>query len=293
MEIKAGDREGYQGDDMIKTFEYIAPNGAKMSLLHNDYFNVIDITGLTVINNDVAAVVVPQMDGDVVNNVQAQPRDVTIYLRLKQSAGVQRAQRYVMQYVKPKLTGTLHMVRDDLDIKLEGIVTAVDLPRFTQGCTMAITLYCSMPYWEDVSAVQAELSTIINLHHFPISFPAEGVPFGEYDNDLSQHLNNTGDVATGMIITLIATGEVVNPKLTATDGQFIGITDTLQVNDEVIINTVKGKKSITKNGTDILNKIAEGSHFLQLQTGDNKFTISADEGVNNMYFTLEYKRLYI
>lgn len=293
MEVKTGDRKGYQGDDMIKTFEYIAPNGAKMSLLHNDYFSVIDITGLTSINNDVAAVVVPQMDGDVINNVQAQPRDVTIYLRLKQSAGIQRAQRYVMQYVKPKLTGTLHMVRDDLDIKLEGIVTAIDLPRFTQGCTMAITLYCSMPYWVDVNTVQAELSTIINLHHFPISFPAEGVPFGEYDNDLSQHLNNTGDVATGMIITLIATGDVVNPKLTATDGQFIGITDTLQENDEVIINTVKGEKSITKNGTDILNKITEGSHFLQLQTGDNKFTISADEGVNNMYFMLEYRRLYI
>lgn len=278
---------------MIKTFEYIAPNGAKMSLLHNDYFSVIDITGLTSINNDVAAVVVPQMDGDVINNVQAQPRDVTIYLRLKQSAGIQRAQRYVMQYVKPKLTGTLHMIREDLDIKLEGIVTSIDLPRFTQGCTMAITLYCSMPYWVDVNTVQAELSTIINLHHFPIAFPVEGIPFGAFDSDRTQHLTNTGDVETGMIITLIATGEVVNPKLTATDGQFIGITDTLQVNDEIVINTVKGEKSITKNGTDILNKITEGSHFLQLQTGDNKFTISADEGVNNMYFMLEYRRLYI
>lgn len=278
---------------MIEVFEFIAPNGAAMPLFSNDFFNLIDITGLTTLNSNVASVVVPYMDGDVVNSVQAQPREVTLYLRLKQSAGIQAAERYVMKYVKPKLSGTLHIVRDDMDIKLEGIVTAVDLPRFTQGCTMAVTLYCAMPYWVDSEAVQAEISPIINMHHFPVSFPEEGIVLGTFDNDLSQHLVNRGDVGTGMKITMIATGEVVNPRLTAEDGRFIGINDTLQENDEVIINTVKGEKSITKNGVDILNKIAEGSHFLQLQTGDNRFTISADDGVNSIYFTLGYKRLYI
>lgn len=278
---------------MIEVFEFIAPDGAAMPLFSNDFFNLIDITGLTTLNSNVASVVVPYMDGDVVNSVQAQPREPTLYLRLKQSAGIQAAERYVMKYVKPKLPGTLHIVRDDMDIRLEGIVTAVDLPRFTQGCTMAVTLYCAMPYWVDSEPVQAEISPIINMHHFPVSFPEEGIVLGTFDNDLSQHLVNRGDVETGMKITMIATGEVVNPKLTAENGRFIGINDTLQENDEVIINTVKGEKSITKNGVDILNKIAEGSHFLQLQTGDNRFTISADEGVNNIYFTLEYKRLYI
>lgn len=278
---------------MIEVFEFIAPDGAAMPLFSNDFFNLIDITGLTTLNSNVASVVVPYMDGDVVNSVQAQPREVTLYLRLKQSAGIQAAERYVMKYVKPKLSGTLHIVRDDMDIRLEGIVTAVDLPRFTQGCTMAVTLYCAMPYWVDSEAVQAEISPIINMHHFPVSFPEEGIVLGTFDNDLSQHLVNRGDVETGMKITMIATGEVVNPRLTAEDGRFIGINDTLQENDEVIINTVKGEKSITKNGVNILNKIAEGSHFLQLQTGDNRFTISADEGVNSIYFTLEYKRLYI
>ncbi len=278
---------------MIEIFEFIAPDGAAMPLFSNDFFNLIDIAGLTTLNSNVASVVVPYMDGDVVNSVQAQPREVTLYLRLKQSAGIQAAERYVMKYVKPKLPGTLHIVCDDMDIRLEGIVTSVDLPRFTQGCTMAVTLYCAMPYWVDSEAVQAEISPIINMHHFPVSFPEEGIVLGTFDNDLSQHLVNRGDVETGMKITMIATGEVVNPRLTAEDGRFIGINDTLQENDEVIINTVKGEKSITKNGVNILNKIAEGSHFLQLQTGDNRFTISADEGVNSIYFTMEYKRLYI
>lgn len=278
---------------MIEVFEFIAPDGAAMPLFSNDFFNLVDITGLTMLNSNVASVVVPYMDGAVVNSVQAQPREPTLYLRLKQSAGIQAAKRYVMQYVKPKRSGTLHIVSDDMDIRLEGIVTAVDLPRFTQGCTMAVTLYCAMPYWVDSEAVQAEISPIINMHHFPVSFPEEGIVLGTFDNDLSQHLVNRGDVETGMKISMIATGEVVNPRLTAEDGRFIGINDTLQENDEVIINTVKGEKSITKNGVNIMNKIAEGSHFLQLQTGDNRFTISADEGVNSIYFTLEYKRLYI
>lgn len=284
---------------MIKSFNFVSAKGAEMPLLNNQYFSLIEIEGFTTVQSSIASIVVPFVDGDTITNIQAQPRSVVLYLRLKESAGIEAAKRYIFQYVKPKLTGTLQLQQDERNIQLAGLVEEIDLPRFEQGCTMAITLHCSQPYWQDVDFVVAEISEIIDLHYFPIdqgglAFPTEGVPFGAYDDDLTQELTNNGDVETGLVITIISTGTVVNPRIynTAT-GDFIGITDTLAGNDEVIISTIKGQKTITKNGVNIIDKIMQGSTFLQLETGTNEFTIQADSGIDEVYFTMTFKQLYV
>lgn len=284
---------------MIKSFNFVSPKGAAMPLLGSQYFTLTGIDGFTLVQSDIASVVVPFVDGDTVTNIQAQPRSVTIYLRLKETAGIETAKRYILQYVKPKLTGTLQLEQDGRNIELVGLVEAIELPRFEEGCTMAITLHCSQPYWQDIDFVVAEISEIIDLHYFPIpegglAFPPDGVPFGAYDDDLTQELTNDGDVETGLVIQIIAMGEVVNPKIYNTfTGDYIGINDTLTGNDEVTISTIKGQKTITKNGENIIDKIMSGSTFLQLAAGTNEFTIQADSGIDSVYFTLTYKQLYI
>jgi hypothetical protein len=284
---------------MIKSFEFVSAKGAAMPLLGSQYFTLTGIDGFTTVQSSIASVVVPFVDGDTITNIQAQPRSVVLYLRLKETAGIEAAKRYIFQYVKPKLTGKLQLQQDGRNIELAGVVEAIELPRFEQGCTMAITLHCSQPYWQDVDFVVQEISEIINLHYFPLpegglAFPADGVPFGAYDEDLTQELTNEGDVETGMVITIIALGEVVNPRIYNTyTGDYIGVTDTLEGNDAVTISTIKGQKTITKNGENIIDKIMSGSTFLQLATGTNEFTIQADGGIENVYFTMTYKELYV
>lgn len=270
-----------------------------MPLLSNSYFNLIDFDGLTAIQSDISSVVIPYVDGDIVNKIQAMPRTVTLYLRLKQAAGIENARRYIMQYVKPKLTGKVRMERDEHILELEGLVEEISLPRFEAGCVMAITLHCSQPYWQDLKQVISGLSQILNLHYFPINqgglaFPVEGIPFGAYDDDLTQDIYNAGDVSTGIVIQIVANGTVVNPRIYNTlTGEYIGITDTLTLNDEVVISTVKGEKFISKNNVNIIDKIASGSTFLQLETGSNTFTISADSGVEAVYFAIMYRQKYV
>lgn len=284
---------------MIQSFDFISAKGAAMPLLNSQYFTLTGIDGFTTVTSSIASVVVPFVDGDTITNIQAQPRSVVLYLRLKETAGIEAAKRYIFQYIKPKLNGTLQLQQDGRNIELVGVVEAIDLPRFAQGCTMAITLHCSQPYWRDVDFIVAEISQIIDMHYFPLpegglAFPVEGVPFGAYDEDLTQELTNAGDVETGMVITIIASGPVVNPRIYNTQtGDFIGINDTLQGNDAVTISTIKGQKTITKNGSNIIDKIIPGATFLQLETGTNEFTILADGGINDVYFTLTYKQLYI
>ena len=284
---------------MIKTFEFVSAKGTSMPLLNNQYFTLTGIDGFTTVWSTLSSVVVPFVDGDTVTNVQATPRSVVLYLRLRESAGIETAKRYVLQYVKPKLTGKIHLEQDGRNVELDGIVEAIDLPRFELGCTMAITMHCSMPYWQDVYYAVAEISEIINLHYFPIpqgglAFPADGIPFGVYDDDLTQTVQNRGDVEAGMIIQIIATGTVVNPRIIDSEtGEYIGVNDTLQGNDEITICTLKGQKSISKNGANVIDKILEGSTFMQIPTGDTEITIGADSGIDNLYFTLSFKQRYI
>lgn len=265
-----------------------------MPLLNNDYFNLIEISGFTLAQSDIASVTVPFVDGDTVTNVQTTARTVTLYLKLKQAAGIEAAKRYIFQFVKLKKEGTIQLEQDGRKIELVGIVESIDLPRFQAGCTMAVTLHCSQPYWRDIDYVVKQLSIYINLHHFEIAFPSAGVPFGAYDIDQTQNFNNSGDVDTGVVITIIALNTVVNPKIRSTlTGEFIGVNDTLTTNQSVTISTIKGRKAITKDGTNIIDKIMSGSTFLQLVTGQNEFSIEADSGVESVYFTIQYKRLYV
>ncbi|MBP3573220.1 MAG: phage tail family protein [Prevotella sp.] len=284
---------------MITSFNFVSAKGAEMPLLNNPYFNLTGIDGFTTVQSDIASITVPFVDGDTITNIQAQPRTVVLYLKLRETAKIETAKRYIFQYVKAKLQCTLQLQQDGRDIELVGVVEAIDLPRFEQGCTMAVTIHCSQPYWQDVDFVVAEISQIIDLHYFPedqggLAFPTEGVPFGAFDDDLTQELQNDGDVETGLVITIIALGDVTNPKIYNTQtGEYIGINDTLQGNDAVTITTIRGQKTITKNGVNIIDKIAPGSTFLQLSPGQNEFTIIADSGISNVYFTLTFKQLYV
>lgn len=281
------------------TLDFISAKGAAMPLLGNQYFSLTGVDGFTTLASNLASVTVPSVDGDTVTNIQAQPRTVVLYLRLKQAAGIETAKRYIFQYIKPKLSGTLQLNQDGRQIELAGIVETIELPRFDQGCTMAVTMHCSQPYWQDVDFVVQMISQIIDLHYFPddqggLAFPQSGLPFGAYDNDLTRTLDNAGDVDTGCVITIVALGEVVNPKIWNNQtGAFIGIDDTLAGNDQVIINTIKGQKTVTKNGVNIIDKISAGSTFLQIETGQNELTISADSGLEYVYFTITYKQLYV
>lgn len=285
---------------MITKFTFVSPRGSEMTMFGNDYFTLKAIDGFTLATADLGTVTVPFVDGDLITNVQAMPRTVTAYLILRETKGIEAAKRYVLNYVKFKQVCKFHLEQDGRVIELEGTIESIDLPRFTdEGCIMAFTMHCSQPYWRDVEYIIAELSELLNLHFFPIesgglAFPVEGIPFGAFDDDLTQELDNNGDVSTGVIITIIASDTVINPViLNAETGEYIGINDTLASGDYVTINTIKGQKSITKNGENVIDKIKEGSTFLQLAAGENYFTIAADSGVDSVHFEVAFKRLYV
>lgn len=283
---------------MFTSLIYTAANGATLDLFNDEMFDTINADGLTLANTSIAASTIPSMDGDTINNVQANPRGISFDFRVKNYIDVEECKRHILNVIKLKQNGTLTFTQgtgvNQRIITITGVVESISLPRFSNACTMQVDLYCSEPFWQDLNDIILQIARALPAHHFAVYFPVGNpIVLGVIDQNMTQTYTNDGDAAAGMVITIIATGDVTNPTLYRSNGEYIGIVDSLTTNDKVVINTNRGQKSITKNGVSIFSKIKQGSTFLQMETGDNEFTIDADEGDGNMYFSIAFKRRFV
>lgn len=285
---------------MNTELEYIGVNGNVINLFQNKWFCLTHADGLTSVSSSIASSTTPGMDGDKINNIQTQPRGIVLDFEIRRGVSVEDAKRYILRTIKPKQRGTLRLAQGDRVIEIENVVESIEMPRFGEGVTMQVSLYCSDPYWHDAENVLVEISRVIGKHYFTnyendmLYFPAIGIPLGVYDLNMTRTYTNDGDADCGMIIRIVALGNVTNPTIYKSDGSYIGVNETMAKGDEIIINTNRGKKAITKNGVNILSRIKSGSTFIQLSVGDNQLTIDSDGGTEgNVYFTLEFKRRFV
>lgn len=287
--------------------DFYNASGEVLPLSSNQYFNLLNMDGQTTAQANISSLVVGGIDGDTVNNIQAQPRTITLDLRIKNGVNVEEAKRAILDIVKLKKNGTLQWTQNDRTVVITGKVESVDMPRWNNSVMMQISLHCEQPFWEDIENAIQQINEAINLHYFTtfpndmLYFPVEGIPFGEYDMSRTREFNNKGDVAVGMDIEIVAYGNVTNPIMYNADGEFFGIgygtgskKVTMSVGDVIEISTHKGNKTVKLNGVSIINKIKPKSTWLQLEAGRNAFTINSEEtATNNMTFNVIFKQRYI
>lgn len=288
-------------------FDYINARGDRLPLAANDLFTLAHVDGMTTAAASIASSKIGGADGDVINNVQANARPIVIDLRVRSGVNVEEAKRAVLQVVKIKQLGALEWTQNERTVTISGIVESVDMPRFTNAVTLQISMYCSQPFWEDVDFVVKQISEAIDLHYFTdraadmLYFPENGIPFGEYDTIRTKRFYNTGDVAVGLEISIVAFDTVTNPIIYDGNGNFFGVgygdgakRVQLQAGDNIVVTTHKGSKSIKLNGESILAKMRPQSTWLQLEAGDNLFSINSDDdSLTNMAFSLIYKQRYV
>jgi len=290
-------------------FVFENTQGEILNLLHNEYFFLIDQEGQTQANADISALTIGDIDGDIITNVRAEPRTITLTLRINPAVNVETAKRAILKVVKLKQSGTLIWTQNDRELKISGIVESVDMPRWNNAVAMQISLHCTMPFWEDAEDTILQINEAIGLQYFTaledrssdmLYFPDDGIPFGDFDTRRQRTFYNSGDVAVGMEFEILAIDTVTNPIIYDAAGNFFGVgygTKTVVMNegDVIKINTNRGKLSVTKNRTtNLLNYVKPRSTWLQLQTGENVFRVdSADVQTENMMFYVSYKQRYI
>lgn len=278
--------------------DYITPKGDVLKLTDNDKFQLSNVDGLTMASVAISSSTIGNIDGDFVNSKRTIPRSIIFDLTME--GNVNENLRYVMRFIKPKQKAVLRRTIDGEVMTISGIVESIEAPRFSQKVVLQVSIYCSEPYWTYQEPTFTEIGEALDLHYFTnyeddmLFFEDEGAPFGEIDLTKTQTIFNNGDVDVGMIIRIIATGNVKNPTIYKEDGSFIGVNLTMTANDEVVISTIKGQKYIRYNGTNILNKLKDGSSWIQLDAGATKLTIDSDEATeSNVYFLLEYQERFV
>ena len=290
-------------------FVFENSRGEVLKLWNNSLFYLVDQEGQTQANADIYALTVGNIDGDLITNVRAQPRTITLTLRINPTVNVEDAKRSILQIVKLKQKGSILWTQNDRTLRISGIVEAIDMPRWNSAVAMQISLYCSIPFWEDTDETILQIDDSIPLHYFTalddhssdmLYFPAEGIAFSEYNATRSRTFYNWGDVSVGMNIEIMAIDTVTNPIIYDAEGNFFGVgygtkQVTLQAGDVINICTIAGNLSVTKNGsTNLLNYVVPRSTWLQMHTGENIFRIdSADVETDNVTFSLTYKQRYI
>lgn len=300
--------------------DYISARGDRLPLVNNEYFDITNIDGMSSVAASIASSAAGTGDGDIVNNVQANSRPIVIDLRIKNGVDVEEAKRSVLRVVKIKQRGSLEWTQNGRAVIISGVVESVDMPRWTNAVTMQIAMYCSQPFWEDLDFIVQHISEAIGLHYFTDSasgmlyFPAEGIPLGEYDTIRTKSFHNSGDVAVGLEISIVALAAVTNPIIYDGNGNFFGLgyeQETpssnpqlgssvfykpfrMEAGDNVVITTHKGNKTVRKNGVAVFDYIKPQSTWLQLEAGDNVYTINSDDdSISNMTFSLVYKQRYV
>lgn len=279
--------------------EYITPKGDILSLTNNDRFQLSNVDGLTMASVDISSSTIGNVDGDFINAKRTIPR--SIILDLTMEGNVNDNLRYVMRFIKPKQKAILRRTIDNEVMIISGIVEGIEAPRYSSKVVLQVSIYCSDPYWRYLSPTITEIGEVIDMFYFcaldteePF-FIEEKKAFGEVDLTKTQTIYNNGDVETGMIIRIIATGNVSNPTIYKEDGTYIGLTNcVMSANDEIVISTIKGDKYIKYNGENYLTHLKEGSTWIQLDAGATKLTIDSDNRTeSNVYFVLEYVERFV
>lgn len=115
-------------------------------------------------------------------------------------------------------------------------------------CSFSISIYCNNPMFRKSTLPKTVLNGMNGAFHFPLVFPKnKGIIMGIRSSYKLIAIENEGNVSTGCIIRLKATGTIKNPTITNVDtGEFITINKTMVEGEVIEINTNDGSEKGVK-----------------------------------------------
>ena len=274
--------------DMILKFE----SGGQSILAGGDYdFKIKKAEGFEASDYEFSTAANAQIDGISVTGRRTAARELTVEIECGDS---ERGR--IIAFHNPKRSGKLTAT---INGRTRWIMYEVKRFRFLQEnlydpLVYQLIMACPQPYFLDMSDFGKDLAAYVPLFAFPFVWLTGRDYTSEYRQFSTNFLVvNRGDVDTGMKVTFIAKDAVKNPKLYLQDGQYIRVIVDLNKGDQLTIETNKGKKSITLNGVNIINRIDRQSTFIGLEPGENTLTYTADDGYMNLEVRLYYTPMYL
>lgn len=259
--------------------------GEQLELTNNPAYSIMSVDGLYPPSATINTSTMANMDGSQFNSSCVNERNIVIEFAIESPAEENRINLY--KYIKTKQYIKFYYKNETRDVYIEGRVESMPIEFFEKKQKAQLSILCPSPFFKNVDSTVIELYSVVSNFEFPFSIAEEGIPFSELKLGVEKSIINGGDIEDGVIIELVATGTVLNPKIynSGTREHFF-LNMEMQAGDKVTINTRKGEKSVMllRDGVEsnIIAKHAIGSSWFQLQPGDNTFIYNADERAENL-----------
>lgn len=269
--------------------------GNTLELTNNPDYTVFKIEGLNPPHATINSSVNTTTDGSSINSVRLENRNIVIYMTMEGDVEANRINLY--KYFPVKKTVKLYFSNESRDIFIEGTVELIECDLFTQKQVAQISVICPKPYFKDVENLVTIFSDVSSLFEFPFSITKSGVEISAITTNQRRSIVNSGDIETGVIIKLFATGTVVNPVVYDVFKRTqLKLNFTMLASDTIVINTNVGEKSIEliRDGVtyNAMGYMAHDSSWFVMESGDNVFTYDADSGNSNLQLTFTTSILY-
>lgn len=260
----------------------------------NEYL-VYKINGLAPPKATINSSVNATEDGTSINSSRLENRNIVIYLAI--NGDVEKNRIALYRYFTPKNMVTLYFKNGTRDVYIEGIVELIECDLFTNRQVAQISIICPNPFFRSVENYTTTFSDVESWFQFPFSISGAGMPLSGINTNIRKSIVYEGDVTSGIIIELFATGTVVNPIVyNVLDKTQMALNFTMHESDKIVINTNFNQKSITliRNGvsSNALGYLVPDSKWFMLNAGDNVFTYDADAGNSYLQITFSTSLLY-
>ena len=269
--------------------------GEMLTLSGNPDYTVFNIEGLTPPQANINTSANTTSDGSRINSVRLENRNIVIYAAIEGDAETNRLRLYKYFPVKKQIT--LYFSNGTRDVYIEGVVELIECNLFAQKQVAQISIVCGKPHFKAAQDLVYMFGDVLALFEFPFSIPAKGIEFSSLGTNKRKAIVNSGDVDTGVIVELYATGTVVNPVVydAMTTGR-MRLHFTMRASDKIVINTNVGEKSVTliRDGAEhnAMGYVSPDCEWFTLSSGDNVFTYDADGGTANLQITFKTTILY-
>jgi len=253
---------------------------------HDDFMILPPIEGLTDFPFDVQTTSNPQIYGVTIDYMKPLERKIRVVFRCKAMLR-QRMIHFFNPFISGKLTVTWNGVTRWINYVSRPI--KINQPRPHNPLTVEVELMCRNPYWNHMDDYGKNIAAVQPLIVFPFVWPVEQAGYITDYKLLNQKVEilNDGDVSTPIRVIFRCKGEVINPRLTLNDQEYVRIgTATnpvvMQLGDTVEFDTNPEAIEVLKNGVNIFQFVDPTNTYFQVPPGDNYIEYGADDGVNNL-----------
>jgi len=272
-------------------------------------FAVLDINGLGPSKANINVIDLSSSDGSTFNSARVDKRNIVISLKLLAQPTIELIRHKSYKYFPLKKLIKLIIETDTRICETYGYVESNEPVIWSGQESTQISIVCPDPNLYASNLNMTLFSGVESKFKFPFSNESltnNLIIMGDIITIPEKTVYYEGDSEIGITIRIHAIGQATNVSIynSKTRGVIkintsILITLTgfgIITGDDIIVSTIKGKKSVLllRSGiyTNILNCVNKDADWFQLTKGDNIFLFTAESGLINLQFKIENQTAY-